>query len=96
MHSFSIPRGVCVLAGGVFDNDYKDLPITLKVSSNIENKGFSIVQSDFMLRKAKTISFEQELVIDINTLTYKQNTVLDIYGKKFNHTDENILKRVNS
>jgi hypothetical protein len=94
MHSFTIPRGLCVLAGGKFEADrVNDPDIVLKVTAK-PGEEWGIVQSPFMTQKAKTLEFTMEMRVSKKELSYFQTTVLDIYGRNFNHTDENILKRV--
>ncbi len=94
MHSFTIPRGLCVLAGGKFDvKKANDVRITLEVAAKLgEEWGF--VQSPFMTEKAKTLEFTQKMTVTKDVLSYSQTTVLDIYGRNFDHTDFNTLKRV--
>jgi hypothetical protein len=90
MHSFSIPRGVCVLAKGEMEKDQNNL--VLEVSATAGDDNFGIIQSQFMQENAKTSSFKQKLVLKDGVLTYSQTTILEIYGKIFEHTDDNILK----
>jgi len=92
MNSFSIPRGVSVLAGGKMELVRDEL--RLKVSVKENDSQWGIVQSPFMLKKAKTLSFTREFIVSDNRLTYSQETVLAIYHKIFSHTDENTLSRV--
>ena len=42
---------------------------------------------------ARTLEFRHKLSIRGDELTYAETTVLDIYGRKFDHTDENVLVR---
>jgi hypothetical protein len=94
MHSFTIPRGLCVLAGGKFDaKKSSDSEITLKVAAK-PGEEWGVIQSHFMIKKAKTLEFRQELKVSKDELSYSQTTVLDIYGRNFDHTDKNILKRI--
>ena len=94
MHSFTIPRGLVVLAGGKFDSSKISKPrITLNVAAKLgEEWGFT--QSPFMMEKAKTLEFTQKMMVTKDVLSYSQTTVLDIYGRIMNHTDFNNLKRV--
>ena len=92
MNSFSIPRGVSILAGGEIKLINNELQISVSVKENDTKWG--IIQSPFMLKKAKTLSFTREFKITGNTLKYSQEMVLDIYGKTFSHTDENTLTKV--
>jgi hypothetical protein len=90
MNSFCIPRGVSVLAGGTVEASNNELTLNVSVKENDTKWG--IVQSPFMLKKAKTLSFSRVFKISNNKLSYSQEMVLDIYGKtKFSHTDENTL-----
>ncbi|MCK5818780.1 MAG: FABP family protein [Psychromonas sp.] len=93
IHSFTIPRGMNVLAGGEFEvNDDND--IVFNVSATIDKSDWQITQSPFLYKKAKTKKFEQQVVLNENTLRYTQTTMLDIYGREFTHTDQNILIKV--
>lgn len=89
MNGFSIPRGVCVLATGAFEATEKQLTLSVFADDNNANGG--IVQSAFMQQKANTKSFKRTFKVQGNTLSYTQETVVDIYGKVFSHTDENVL-----
>jgi len=94
MHSLTIPRAVCILAGATYvANPTTTDRVELKVSAKIDDPNWSIIQSPFMRDKAKTIAFEQQINVDATSLTYQETMVLDIYGKIFNHSDENTLSR---
>lgn len=92
MHSLQIPRAVCVLAGGLYtgEQDTKE-QVVIEVSANCEGPDWKIIQSPFMEKNAKTTEFKQTLKISENELLFSETTMLDIYGKTFTHTDENIL-----
>jgi len=92
MNSFTIPRGVCILASGSFASSEEEL--TIQVAANIEDTSCSIAQSDFMMQKAKTKSFKREVKVVGDTLSYTQEMVLDIYGRLFDHTETNVLTKV--
>lgn len=92
MNSFSIPRGVSVLAGGKIESINNELQLSVSVEENDTKWG--IIQSPFMLKKAKTLSFKRKFTISNNKLIYSQEMVLDIYGKIFSHTDENTLTKI--
>ena len=94
MHSLAIPRAVCVLAGGRYEAP-KDpaAPVRLQVAAKLGDPDWGIIQSPFMRDKASTVEFRHEVTIDGDRLTYAETTVLDIYGKTFDHTDENELVR---
>jgi len=94
IHSFTIPRGVCVLAGGQFDNSQlQGDALDLTVSAAKGHKDWNIIQSPFMQQKARTVSFDQQVTITNNELSYQQTIMLEIYGREFEHTDCNTLKR---
>jgi len=44
--------------------------------------------------KAKTLAFSHKLTVDGDSPEYFESTLLHIYGKTFDHTDTNRLKRV--
>ncbi|MDX8387406.1 MAG: heme-binding beta-barrel domain-containing protein [Ghiorsea sp.] len=94
-HSFTIPRGVSIVAcGKVLDDDESD-PNKPEIEVLAEEDGFygGIVQSPFMKNNARTTAFEQKLTLDGGTLHYTQTMMLDIYQKTFEHTDTNTLTR---
>ncbi len=94
IHSFTIPRGVGVIAGGSFDvKKVNDANIEFNVAAEADGS-WGITQSPFMNENAKTTKFTQSFVFNEEELTYTQTMVLDIYGRIFNHTDGNTLKKV--
>jgi hypothetical protein len=93
MNSFSIPRGVCVLAGGPYSELDSPTGVKLIVSSVDGDAKWSLVQSPFMHENAQTSAFQQQLSITADKLVYSQTTMLNIYGRAFEHTDENELER---
>ena len=95
MHSFTIPRGMAILAGGMFESvQDKYTQATFKVATKLgEDEG--LAQSPFLLDNAKTTAFTQELTVNETELSYSESTVLEIYGRGMDHTDVNTLKKVN-
>jgi len=92
MHSLVIPRGVCVLAGGKHSGEKNtEGSVTLKVSANIDDKDWNIIQSPFMQNNARTTEFRHEITVGNGKLNYAETTIVDIYGKVFEHTDQNEL-----
>jgi len=90
MHSLTIPRAVCVLAGGKYSgatNERGD--VILEVAADIQD----IIQSAFMQENARTTSFRHIVVLGTEKLNYSQTTIVEIFGKTFEHTDENELTR---
>lgn len=92
VHSLSIPRAVCVLAGGKLEQNGDET--IFAVSATAGSDDFGIVQSPFMLEKAKTTAFSMTLKISGDALSYEETTSLDIYGRQFEHTDGCELMRV--
>ncbi len=91
MYSLMIPRAVAVLARGKATESGGKISITVRADAG--DKNYGIVESAFMSAKASTRTFAMDLDISGNTLTYRMNTGLHIYGKDFAHTDENTLIR---
>ena len=94
MHSFVIPRAVSVVAGGTYNGEVDDQGrAVLELSAKLGDPDWSITQSPFMSRKASSMEFRQKVSVGEGKMTYSQTTVVDIYGKKFDHTDDNELSR---
>jgi len=90
-YSLTIPRAVQVLARGKATGSGSK--VEFQVSADAQNKNHGILESEFMAAKASTRSFTMQLSIDGDTMRYKMNTGLKIYGRDFAHTDENSLTR---
>jgi methylamine---glutamate N-methyltransferase subunit C len=94
MHSLVVPRGLCVLAGGTHAGRAEaDGSTVLEVAAAAGHGDWGIVQSPFMQEKARTTAFRHRIAVNGNTMHYAETTVLDIYGRVFDHTDENTLER---
>ncbi len=94
INSLIIPRAVCVLAGGKFnDSADQNSEIKLEVAAGIDHPEWNIIQSPFMKENARTTAFTRTITISNGQMQYFQNTQLSIYGKQFDHTDENQLVR---
>lgn len=95
MHSFTLPRAVSVIAGGFYRGETgDDGSILLEVSAGLDNSDWPIIQSSFMRENALTTAFTQRMSIGKDRLSYRQTTLVDIYGvHAFEHTDENELQR---
>jgi len=94
MHSLTIPRAVCVLAGGVYtDSGTTDGVTVLEVAAGIDDENWKIIQSPFMQKNAKTKAFRHRIAVGNDMLTYSETTTVDIFGKIFEHTDKNELLR---
>ncbi len=88
--SFSIPRGVTVVASGT--GELVDGGALIKVAADES----MISQTSFMQDNARTFGFTHEISVKGDVLSYKETTMVDIYGGEFEHTDENRLKRVSA
>ncbi len=91
MHSLTIPRGVCLLAGGKPTTD--GIATVLNVKAAVGDKDWGIIQSPFMQNNARTDAFTHTVTVDGDTFSYSETMSLSIYGKKFEHTDTNVLNR---
>lgn len=97
IHSLTIPRAVCVLAGGKYAGETDEAGnILLKVEASLDSRDWSIIQSPFMRDKARTTSFRQQVALGPDTLSYTETTMLHIYGRAVEHTDSNELTRQTS
>lgn len=89
--SFTIPRGVAVIAtGSARTDDQGWTHIELHADAN------AIAQAPFMAEKAVTKSFAHQISVCGDTLKYAETTDLQIYGREFSHTDANTLTRTTS
>jgi len=90
--SLTIPRGVCLLAGGN-GGEFDGNNCVLEVEAGIDNKDWGIIQAPFMRDNAKTTSFTHKISVVDGVMTYSETTMVDIFGKVFEHTDGNVLGR---
>lgn len=90
-HSFTLPRGMAVLAVGT-SKALEQGGATFEVKAGAGSG--SITQLPFLQEKASTESFHQSLTLTPDALEYSQTTMLTIYGRSFEHTDANSLSRV--
>lgn len=94
MQTVTIPRAVTLVAGGTYPLQ-KEYGGAIKLSVKAaENSEWGIAQSPFMAEKARSTFFSHDLTVEGDRLSYFESTRLVIYGKNFDHTDENSLKRV--
>ena len=84
-HSFSIPRGVALIATGKASINDDNICI------NLRSEASDIAQAPFMQKEARTIGFTQQIIISQKQLSYTQTTMLEIYQRSFEHTDQNTL-----
>lgn len=91
--SVDIPRVVALLAGGTFEGDASGAEIVLEVRAKRGDPDWGIIESPFMRDKASTLGFEHRVEVRGDRMKYAETTALDIYGRKFDHTDANELRR---
>lgn len=92
--SFSIPRGVAVVAGGTVSKQNE--ADCIEVNASINNVEWSIVQSPFMQEKALTQDYHFAMQFSDKQMNYSQTMQLEIFGKSFTHRDENQLVKVDA
>ena len=92
VQSFAIPRGVVVVAGDSVERT--DTGVIIRVQAAVDNPDWGITESPFMRDNASTRSFSHLLTVDGDQLTYEETTIVEIYGKTHEHTDQNQLQRV--
>lgn len=92
MQSLTIPRAVSLIAGGNHNGERTgNGSLLLEVAAGLNNKDWQIIQSPFMADNARTTKFSHRITVGKGKLSYSETTILDIYGKVFEHTDENKL-----
>lgn len=91
-HSLTIPRAMCVLAGGTARTEGS--ATVIEAQSKLGDADWGVVQQPFLRDNASTKAFRISLTVDGDSLKYREITTLDIYGKTFAHSDENELRRV--
>jgi len=85
MHSLTIPRAVCVLAGAKYSGARDaDGSVVIEVAASLGDENWQIIQSPFMQNNASTTAFRQTITAGNGKLTYSQTTMVDIYGKDDN------------
>ena len=91
MQSFTIPRGVALVAGGTGEVTADGGRI--QVAAGMDDPDWTVAQAPFMRDNAATRSFSHQVEVTGDTMRYSETTVVRIYGKDFDHTDHNILRR---
>ncbi len=92
MKSFMIPRGVTLIAGGTSSAD----ATSFTMRSELGHEQYGIVQNSYLLRAAKTLSYEVTITQgDDGSMTYEQTTMLAMkeFPEPFAHTDRNTLTK---
>jgi len=92
MHSFMIPRGLTVLAGGPAEPNAAVFQVSASVGSPI----FGICSNPYLDREFKTVRYEAKITIhNEKSFTYEEDTQLQIKGQDslFHHFDRNRLQK---
>lgn len=93
MHSFMIPRGLTVLAGGPAEPDSRILRVSAEHGSSI----FGICSNPFLDREFKTVRYDAAISFHSPTfLSYEEDTQIQIKGQDavFHHVDKNSLEKL--
>ena len=93
MHSFMIPRGMTVLAGG----NVLASSTTLNLSATLGSPTFGICSNPFLDREFKTLKYDSTItILNDSSFSYEEDTQIQIKGKPglFHHVDKNVLKKV--
>jgi hypothetical protein len=92
MHSFMIPRGVTLLAGGPAEADSK----ILRVAATLGSPTFGILSNPFLDREFKTLRYQATLTLNgSQSFMYEEDTEIQIKGQSttFHHVDKNRLEK---
>lgn len=92
MRCFLVPRGIAVIAGGTVEPTAR----AFKLAAQLGSPTYGICSNPFLDEEFRTLSFEVDVTIDGDTLTYAEDTVIQMKGRDalFHHTDRNTLRRV--
>ncbi|RMF14476.1 MAG: DUF1794 domain-containing protein [Gammaproteobacteria bacterium] len=85
--TFTIPRGISVIARGTVRQDGNTW--IFEVSADASDIG----QTPFLQQNARTLRFAHTVEVTGDRMTYSETTLLDIYGRRFEHTDGDTLTR---
>ena len=93
MRSFTIPRGVALIAGGKVDPSAKETVLRAEYGSFT----YGICSNPFLDVEFRTQSFEMKIkILGADSFSYDEDTILLMKGRKepFHHRDQNTLMRV--
>ena len=88
-----IPRAVTLVAAGQFDIASLQGDSAVLTVRSEEGGDWGVAQSPFMRDNARTKAFEMTLTVDGDRMSYRESTLLDIYGREFDHVDTSELVR---
>jgi hypothetical protein len=86
-----IPRALSLVASGTASGNAGGYQLSVRSE---EGSDWGVVQSPFMRDIARTTAYQIDLEVSGDEMSYSQTTFLDIYGRKFDHTDRSKLQRV--
>jgi hypothetical protein len=92
MHSFMIPRGMTVLAGGDAEPDSSILSVKAARGSSV----FGICSNPFLEEEFRTIAYEAQITLHSpQAFSYREDTRIQIKGQDelFHHVDQNTLEK---
>ncbi|MGB0778402.1 MAG: heme-binding beta-barrel domain-containing protein [Flavobacteriaceae bacterium] len=92
IHSFTIPRGTAIVAGGSYSID-SDNTMKITVEAELGSK-WEIAQSQFLSENSKIRKYYMEMSIKDDVMDYVQHSYLEVFGKDFDHKDQNTLKKM--
>ena len=93
VQTLAIPRAQVAMAGGTAEPDARRFTVRAQLGSPT----FGICSAPFLHENFRTTEYVMNLALNADgTLTYQQDTVLQISGRAepFHHTDENTLRKV--
>ena len=93
MRCFMAPRMSTILAGGTCEAN----ATSFSMNAEIGAQDFGVLSNPYLIENAKCTRYESSYTIDGDTLSYEENTVMDMSslgGKSMDHTDKNTLTRV--
>jgi hypothetical protein len=93
MHSFIIPRGVTVLAGG----DAKVDSSLLLLKATLGSPTFGICSNPFLEEEFRTIAYAATITFHSpQSFSYREDTQIQIKGQTdlFRHVDQNTLEKI--
>lgn len=91
MRCFMVPRGVTVIAGGTAEANAK----SFQLQADLGSPTYGICSNKFLDEEFKTTKYILNLSCDGTTLTYEEDTQIQMKNKPlFHHIDKNVLKKV--
>lgn len=91
MRCFMVPRGSTILAGGECAPD----ATTFTMRAEAGAPDFGVLSNPYLVENANCVRYENTVTVENDTLTYEEDTVLDMkeHDDLLDHTDRNVLKR---